>query len=256
MPRSSRKDSYSEFFHIMIHGINKEYIFNELIEINTYLKYLKEKTNDKNLQIVAYCMMNNHAHFLIHSKDIKEISKLMSQVNTRYAIFYNKRHGRSGFVFKNRYKAEQILTYSHLISCINYIHNNPIKAKICNTKEEYKYSSYYDYKNNKKILGIVDITDIVKNYNIPLESILRGEYELYKFLDDIEVEDKEKLKENIVDKFLKENHLKSINEVKLNKKYLKDLSVILYIEYNFKQTEIAEIIGVNRLKIHRIIHEL
>lgn len=255
MPRSARENNYSEFFHVMVHGINKEYIFNESIEINTYLKYLKEKVKDKNLQIIAYCVMNNHIHFLIHSKDIKEISKLMSQVNTRYAMFYNKRHDRSGFVFKNRYKAEQILTYSHLISCINYIHNNPIKAKICSTKEEYKYSSYNDYKNNKKILGIMDINDIVRNYNIPLESILIAEYELYKFIDDIE-EDKEKLKESIVNKFLNENHLKNINEVKSNKKHLKELTVILYIEHNFKQKEIAEIMGVNRLKIHRIIHEL
>lgn len=255
MPRTARRDCYTEFFHVMIQGLNKEYIFNNELEINTYLKYLKENLKDKNLQIIAYCMMNNHAHFLIHSNDILEISKLMSQVNTKYAIFYNKFNHRCGIVFRNRYKSEQIFTYSHLVSCINYIHNNPVKAKICEKKENYKYSSYRDYKKNGKILNTEKIEDILKKYDIAIEAVLREKYESYKFIDDTDEEDKEKLKISIVQEFLKNNNINR-EELIGNKFYLKKIATLMYMEFNFKQTEIAETLGVKRLKIHRILHEL
>ena len=256
MPRNARKEIYSEIFHIMIQGINKEYIFKNDTEINTYLKYLKERLNDRNLKIIAYCIMNNHAHFLIHTNDIMEISKLMSQVNTKYAIFYNKINNRCGFVFRNRYKSEQILTYSHLISCIEYIHNNPVKAGICDKKEDYQYSSYNNYKNNDKILNTYTLFDILKNYNINLEDVFKERYKLYKFIDDIENQDKDQLKKTILEEFLKKNNIKNVDEVKNNYSYLKQFSTIMCIEYNFTQKEIAEFLGLNRLKIHRILHEL
>ncbi len=256
MPRDARNNIHSNFFHVMIQGINKEYIFEKEIEIKTYLKYLKQKLEHKNLLIISYCIMNNHAHFLVYTKDIMEISKLMSQVNTRYAMFYNKRHDRCGFVFKNRYKSEEILTYSHLISCINYIHNNPVKAKMCKEKGDYKYSSYNEYKDKTFLLNINLVRQILERYNIMISTILDGKYESYKFIEHIEIENKKEKTKRILDEFLKENKIKHIDQIVNNKKYLKKLSNIMYIENGFTQKEIGEILGISRLRIHRIIHEL
>ena len=256
MPRSARKDLYSNFFHVMVQGINKEYIFQKELEIKTYLKYLKEKIEDKNLQVIAYCIMNNHAHFLIYTDDVKEISKLMSQLNTKYAIFYNKMHNRCGFVFRNRYRSEQVFTRPHLISCITYIHNNPVKAGICMKKSDYKYSSYNEYKNNSILLEMDNIIDVFKDYNIDVKDILEEKYEPYKFIEYSEFENKEELKKHIIEDFLKKKNINNLNEIINNIEYLKDLSNLMYIEYNFTQKEIAELLGINRLKIHRLLHEL
>ncbi len=256
MPRNARKEVYSDFFHVMIQGINKEYIFKNEVEINTYLKYLKEKNINKKLQIIAYCIMNNHAHFLIYTKNIMEISKLMSQVNTKYAIFYNKLNNRCGFVFRNRYKSEQILTYSHLISCINYIHNNPVKAKMCTSKDEYKYSSYNEYMSKGHLLNIDEVLKIFKENNINIDNILKGKCEMHKFIEHVEYDNKEDLKKYILEEFYKRNNINDINDVVNNRNYIKELSTMMYIDYNFTQKEIGEILGLNRLKIHRILHEL
>ncbi len=258
MPRNARKNIYSNFFHIMIQGINKEYIFQKEKEIKTYLKFLTEKSKDKNLQIIAYCIMNNHAHFLIYTEEINEISKLMSQVNTQYAIYYNKLNNRSGYVFRNRYKAEEILTQTHLISCINYIHNNPVKAKMCNKKSEYKYSSYNEYKKEGNLLNINAISEILEKNSINIKDLIGETYEneLYKFIEYKESVDKEKTKRTILKKFCNENNIKDVKDITKDKKHLKEISTIMYIEYNFTQKEIAEMLGVNRLKIHRILNEL
>lgn len=255
MARIARQDMYSEFSHIMIQGINKEYIFKNEKEINTYLKYLKEKLKDKDLEIIAYCIMNNHAHFLIYAKETLEISKLMSQVNTKYAMFYNKLNNRCGVVFRNRYRAEQILTYSHLISCINYIHNNPVKAKMCNSKSDYKYSSYNDYIKDSKIINLKNVLKVLKNYNIKKEDILKENYKSYKFIDDIEYENKEQLKDAILKNFMEKNHINNKEEIKNKEDYIMQLATIMYIDYDFTQKEIAELLEVNRLKINRILNK-
>ncbi|MBP3502951.1 MAG: transposase [Clostridia bacterium] len=256
MPRNARKDNYSQFLHVMVQGINKEYIFAEEIEIKVYLKYLKENLENRKLEIIAYCIMNNHAHFLIYTQDIMEISKLMSKLNTKYAIYYNKKHNRCGYVFRNRYKSEEILTYEHLMSCINYIHNNPVKAKMCKNKKDYKFSSYNEYKGKNIIINIKSIKKIFDSYGIFIDDIFSHEYELYQFMEYNQSYDRESKKQEIFNDFCKKNNIIDIKELIDNKQKLKKLSTIMYIEYNYTQKEIAELLGINRLRVHRILHEL
>ena len=151
MSRVARKDFKTPFLHIMVQGINKEYIFENNKYIEKYINIIDTINEKHNLTIIAYCIMNNHAHFLIYSKDIYEISKFIQKTNLIYANYYNKEKNRVGVLFRNRFKAEGIYDIKYLINCINYIHNNPVKAKIVSRCEDYKYSSYKDYIENKGI---------------------------------------------------------------------------------------------------------
>lgn len=254
MPRYARKDITSKFIHLMVQGINKEYIYKDEVEIKTYLKYLREKIQNKDLKIVSYCMMNNHAHFLIYYNDINNVSKLMSQVNTKYARFYNNKNSRCGIVFRNRYKSEEILTHSHLITCIKYIHNNPVKAGMCEKPEDYRYSSYNEYKNKKCIL--LDwhfIQEISNKFDISIDNILKNEFEMCKFVDIDEKIDNLELCKSIIFRFMKENELNSLDEFKDNKKFLKEISSILYFDYKFTKVDIAKVLNINRNKIGKVL---
>ena len=64
MPRIARKDILSNFIHVMIQGINKEYIFKDKFEIRVYLKYLQENIKDTNIKIISYCMMRTMSFIL------------------------------------------------------------------------------------------------------------------------------------------------------------------------------------------------
>lgn len=259
MPRYARNNISSKFIHLMIQGINKEYIFKDDIEIKTYLRYLRQKIKDTNVKIISYCMMNNHAHILIYYKDIDEVSKLMSKVNTKYAIFYNNKNNRCGVVFRNRYNSQEILTYSHLITCIKYIHNNPIKAGICEKASDYKYSSYNEYKQSKGIL--LDWNFIEKKFdefNIKIENILNGyeDNDTYRFIENDDFDEKEFFKEIILKNYMHDNNIDNIDDIKESKRHLKNIVSMMYFKYNLKKQEISEILNVNRLKIYRIINEI
>lgn len=239
------------FLHIMVQGLNKEYIFNEECEIKKYLNLLRKNVEKLSINIVSYCIMNNHAHILLYSKKIEDVSKFMRKVNTSYAIYYNEKHNRCGYLFRNRYKSEEIFTQSHLISCINYIHNNPVKANMCILKGDYKYSSYNDYINKTGFINDKLIKECFEENGLIYKDILKKDYKCYKFLEDYEEINKiDKLK--IIESFIKENNI-SFSELQYNKEYLNKIVEILYLDYNIMQKEIAELLKINISKVRRII---
>lgn len=160
IPRIARKDLTTPFLHVMIQGINKEYIFEKEKYIETFLKILQKNILNYHIIIISFCIMNNHVHILMYVENIEDLGKLMHRINIIYAQFYNKEKNRCGVVFRNRYESEPIYDKTYLTNCINYIHMNPVKAKIVNKCEEYKYSSYRDYMLNVGICKNKILEDI------------------------------------------------------------------------------------------------
>ena len=172
MPRIARKSLNTSFFHVMIQGIKKEHIFKKEIYIKRYLELLNIYRKKYKIEIVAFCIMNNHAHMLIFTDKIEEMSGFMHIVNMSYAQYYNfMENNRVGYVFRDRYLSEPIYDKRYLIKCIQYIHLNPVKANIVSKSGEYKYSSYNDYFNKKDKISIDCLKDILdkNDYNLILE---------------------------------------------------------------------------------------
>ncbi len=205
MPRKPRNNIKTPFIHVMTQGINKSYIFNEDRDIKYYISTMYNIKEKYSIKIIAYCIMNNHAHILIETNDVDNLSKYMQCLNTKYAVYYNKKYKRIGYVFRDRYRSEEILSENHLNNCIQYIYNNPIKAKICKKAEEYPYSNY---KSSK------------------LE--IKGSIEKYKFMD-IEEEDGQIIREYMSKKNLKiDNLLKNKIDLRKMVSYLKNEEKISY----------------------------
>ena len=47
------------------------------------------------IDILAYCLMPNHFHFLIRQKIDKGISTFVSNISNSYSRYFNQKHGRS-----------------------------------------------------------------------------------------------------------------------------------------------------------------
>ena len=147
MSRVNRKYYISSFLHIMVQGINKEDIFKSDFYKNLYMEFVNENIKMFELKIFAYVVMNNHVHILLNYSKIEDVLKFMHKTNQSFAQTYNKLENRVGYVFRGRYKCEQIKDEAHLYNVLAYIHFNPIKAKIVNKLSEYKFSSYNQYIN-------------------------------------------------------------------------------------------------------------
>lgn len=165
MPRSARKNARSIFYHVMVQGINREFIFSDDMHINHYKNIIMDRLQTSNVTILAYCIMNNHSHFLIHSEETEYLSKFMQKINTSYSRFYNTTHKRIGYVFRDRYLSQDILNQKQLYSCLKYIHNNPVKANMVHNIADYKYSSYIEFIGKKQIITEKSIELLFGDYN-------------------------------------------------------------------------------------------
>ncbi|MBW2312487.1 MAG: transposase, partial [Deltaproteobacteria bacterium] len=79
--------------------------------------------------VYAWTLMDNHIHILFKSGE-KGISTVMRKLLTWYAIFFNRRHKRTGHLFENRYKSILCEEDRYLLALIRYIHLNPVRAGI------------------------------------------------------------------------------------------------------------------------------
>ena len=131
MPRYPRNLQKAICFHVITQGLNKSYIFEREEDIKYYIKTMYFLAKELKIQIISYCIMNNHAHMLLKINNIKDLSKYMQRLNTRYGKYFNKKYNRVGYVFRDRFKSEGIYSEKHLFNCIKYIYDNPVKAGMC-----------------------------------------------------------------------------------------------------------------------------
>lgn len=254
MPRLARKYLESNYFHITIQGINREYIFEDDNLKEAYLNILKKNLKETNINILAYCIMDNHAHFLVYCEDTTEISKLMQRSNTSFAILYNKLNDRVGYVFRNRYCMQMILNEIQLFNCLVYIHNNPVKAHIVDSPKKYLYSSYLKYLKPKELItqkSIKLVFGSYKNYidifneihkNIKNENYI---YEPFKSKED-------------VDKFIMDyvtDKKTNIEKIKENEYLLVELLKILKHSYGMTFRDIGKIFGFSKDKVYRLVNK-
>ena len=150
MPRVARKNIVASYIHVITQGIRKEYIFRKDTYKEKYIELVKEKFAEiEGINLLCYCIMDNHAHFLIFTEKICELSKVMAKINCSFGRYYNKEEDRVGYVFRNRYKSQVIKNQGHLNNTLVYIHRNPVKANMVADMGQYKYSSYNDMKYGK-----------------------------------------------------------------------------------------------------------
>ena len=135
----------------MLRGINKQLIFEDEEDYDCFLEILRECKELCNFKIYAYCLMGNHVHLLIKAQE-NNLETIFKRIAGRYVYYYNVKYQRVGHLFQDRFKSEPVEDDAYLLTVLRYIHQNPVKAKLCKKVEEYCYSSIGEYLCNSEIV--------------------------------------------------------------------------------------------------------
>lgn len=250
MPRKARNNQISGYYHVMSQGINQEYIFNKKSYIEKYKELMFKKSKNLDINILAYCIMNNHVHILINTNKISDLSKYMQKLNTTYSNFYNKINKRVGYVFRDRFLSQEILSEKQLFCCMRYIHYNPVKAGIVKFVSDYQYSSYNEFIGKRYIIN----DNCIKIIFSDLNNYKKMFYELHnidnKICDedfiDIKIKDKE-IKEYI--KYVENKYKLQAKQIKTNKELLEKVIKTARRTTSATVRELAEILEVSKSTI-------
>jgi REP element-mobilizing transposase RayT len=135
MPRRARLDAPGTLHHVIIRGIEKRRIVNDVADRENFVRRLGELSAETKTNIYAWALMTNHAHILLRSSEFG-LPGFMRRLLTGYAISYNRRHRRWGHLFQNRYKSIICDEDAYFTLLVRYIHLNPLRAKLVNSLEQ------------------------------------------------------------------------------------------------------------------------
>ncbi len=181
MPYRSTPLVSGEIYHIFNRSIARQTIFKNLkdyqrlVDVINYYRFKKlplryshynrlptEQKNQFNqdyltnnkpmLDIITYCIMPNHFHFLLQPFAKNAISDFMRNMQNSYSKYCNKKYERTGSLFQFMFRAVHMETDEQLIHVSRYIHLNPVTAYLLEIGrlETYPWSSFKGYLSNNE----------------------------------------------------------------------------------------------------------
>lgn len=176
MPYRKTKIAVNEIYHVFNRSIAKQPIFTtrkdclRAVQVFKFYQYDKpplrfsfykrldkehrdkffsqlKDSNKQIVEIICYCLMPNHTHFLLKNLRNNGIKDFMSNFQNSYAKYFNIKSKRTGPLFQPMFQAVRIESDDQLLHVSRYIHLNPVTSYLISIDHltEYQWSSYTDY---------------------------------------------------------------------------------------------------------------
>ena len=129
MPRKARLDIPGLLQHVIARGIERRKIFLDDKDRSIFVNRLSKLLEETETDCFAWSLIPNHFHLLLRPNRF-ELKVIMRRLLTGYAIYFNHRHKRAGYVFQNRYKSIVCEEETYLLELVRYIHLNPLRAML------------------------------------------------------------------------------------------------------------------------------
>lgn len=131
------------FYHVSARGIGKQIIFETDDDRWEFLELMRDCCHDARVTIVAWCLMGDHVDLVLLDYE-DEMSAAMQRLLLTYARRFNKRTGRTGHLFRDRFERRSLDTDWQVMEAIRSVHVDPQEVGI-SLIERYPWSSFAEY---------------------------------------------------------------------------------------------------------------
>ena len=131
------------FYHVCARGTGKQIIFETDDDRWEFLELMRDCCRDAGVTVVAWCLMSNHVHLVLADYE-DAMSAAMQRLLLTYARRFNKRTGRAGCLFRERFERRSLDTDWQVMEAIRSVHANPQKAGM-SLIERYPWSSFAEH---------------------------------------------------------------------------------------------------------------
>ncbi|MBL8326721.1 MAG: transposase [Rubrivivax sp.] len=140
MSRPLRIEFPGAIYHVTSRGDRREPIYRDDADRRSHLDVLAAAMDRFDAQLLAYCLMGNHFHLVLHTR-APNLSRLMRHANGVYTQQFNRRHGLVGHLFQGRFKAILVDRDAYLLALCRYVERNPVAAGIAAEPAQWAWSS-------------------------------------------------------------------------------------------------------------------
>ena len=140
MPRKPRVEFPDAIHHVTIRGVNRSPVFRDDADNWAFVQLLGSCCERHDWRVVAYCLMVNHAHLVI-STPAANLGVGMQWLTANYARRSHSRYRTTGHVFQGRYHSMLVNRDAYLLEVVRYVLLNPVRARLCDTATEWRWSS-------------------------------------------------------------------------------------------------------------------
>jgi putative transposase len=124
----------------MQRGNRRQNVFFSTDDKSYYLRLLQKWGHVAGLAIWAYCLMDNHVHFVAVPFLTTSLAAAFGQTHKAYTKTINGRHGWEGFLWQGRYLSYP-MDDPYLYRAMRYIELNPVRANLVEHAADYPWSS-------------------------------------------------------------------------------------------------------------------
>ncbi len=253
MARRPRVDM-AGYYHIINRGVEKRVIFLDRDDYEYFEELLERYTKEFTIIMHSYALMPNHYHLLIETQQ-NNLSKFMRQINANYAIYFNKKYKRVGHLWQGRFASWFVTDEAYLYTLIIYIEQNPIKAKLAHTIEEYPYSSGHQFLNYDSLAKWLKNSYIVQNYKEDKDAIRKF---LYATVDQEQLQDLKRASSLMGVPHTKELDIAKLQKMLKSFEDKKERNSIICKAYKlgYSQHAIAKALKVAQSTVQRVIKKI
>ncbi|WP_235840230.1 transposase [Citrifermentans pelophilum] len=144
-------------------------IFDTDEDRHVYLQLIKTHSAESGVEILAWCLMTNHVHFIAVPEEETSLAKAFGEAHRLYTRMKNFRLDVRGYLFQGRF-ASCVLDEQHLIAAARYVEQNPVRAKMVRKAWDYQWSSArFHMGGNDPLVTDRTLLGLVKDWRELLE---------------------------------------------------------------------------------------
>jgi putative transposase len=173
MPRAARLVVPGVPHHVTQRGNRREPIFFEEGDQLRYLSFIRAASEQSGTSIWAYCLMPNHVHLIVVPQTEDGLRGLFANAHRKYTNYINWRSKWVGHLWQGRFTSVA-MDERHLERALRYIAQNPVRAKLVEKPEDWKFTSVHAHLAGVSD-GLVDVAPVLERYSNFRELIGRAE---------------------------------------------------------------------------------
>lgn len=144
MPRRSLGRAHDFVLHVHNRSVRRHQLFFDACDYEAFERVLLQALDRVPVPLLSYCVMPNHWHLVVRPS-AGDLPDFMHWLTGTHAKRWHLAHGSlgTGPVYQDRYGAVPVQTETHLLTLLRYVERNPLRAKLVQRAEDWRWGSLW-----------------------------------------------------------------------------------------------------------------